>query len=102
MSDTVRTSRRLYISALADAIDWTESLLATHDPAWNGATACCKPSARCEHYQQTAKLLADYRRAYTRVRGGPSSLETALDDAEAVQLHELAPSEHFTIGGDDQ
>ena len=78
----VRVSAELYRRALADAIDWVESYLATHDPELGSVTSCCKPGARCEQYQIEAAWLRRYRRAY-----GPQKPEPA---AKTVTLAELA------------
>lgn len=63
--DRIRVSRSLYLSALADAIDWQASLLASqrHDPEYPGGPSCCTPKARCATYRETAGLLARYRQA---------------------------------------
>jgi hypothetical protein len=53
MSDSrIRVSRRLYLSALADAIDWTESLIDAGKPD-----------------PQDKKRLASYRRAQAAILG---------------------------------
>lgn len=70
--ERVRVSRALYASALADAIDWQESLLdaQNHDATLPGGRRCCTPGARCEEYLETAALLARYRHARSALTGG--------------------------------
>jgi hypothetical protein len=58
--DRVRVSRRLYRSALADAISWTESLVSAQ-----AGTPSENPDDR--------KRLADYRGAYTALTGSKSA-----------------------------
>jgi hypothetical protein len=66
----VHADRALYVSALADAIDWTESFLATHDgERVSGLGHCDGPGGRCEAYRKDAAKLARYRQAYTRITG---------------------------------
>ena len=66
----VTADRDLYVSALADAIDWTESFLATHDhDRVRGLGHCDGPEGRCEAYKTDAAKLARYRQAYTRITG---------------------------------
>jgi hypothetical protein len=78
----VRVSAELYRHALADAIDWVDSILASHDPESCSVSSCCKPGARCEQYQIEAAWLRRYRRAY-----GPQKPEPA---GKAVTLAEIA------------
>ena len=59
----VRVSADLYRRALADAIDWTDSFLATHDPDHGSVTSCCVPGARCEAYRNDAAWLRRLKRA---------------------------------------
>jgi len=62
--------RALYLSALADAIDWTESLLDGHDGDVAGLGCCDHPGReRCEPYKDAAARLARYRAAYSRITG---------------------------------
>jgi len=64
----VSADRTLYRSALADAIDWTESLLDGHDGDIPGLGCCDHPGReRCESYKDTAKQLTRYRQAYARI-----------------------------------
>jgi hypothetical protein len=66
MADVPRASvdRALYLAALADAISWQESILATHDATMADLAAfCCTASARCEDFRATRELLLRYERA---------------------------------------
>ena len=71
MSDRrVRVCAELYRHALADAIDWVDSYLASHEPNLaEGVIGHCKPGARCEDYQREAGLLRRYKRAYAALVG---------------------------------
>ena len=88
MSGTrVNVDRALYVLALSDAIDWTESFLASHDGSGPGSRHC-EPGARCGVYQKDAAKLARYRKAYARY-ATPGPLEKALEGARAVPIQDL-------------
>lgn len=79
--DRIRVSRSLYVSALADAIDWQASLLESqnHDDEMPGGVRCCTPKARCETYRETAALLARYRRAWRALTGSSTAASAGAD-----------------------
>jgi hypothetical protein len=92
----IRVSRALYISALADAIDWQDSYLASHDPDLGVAAGHCGPSAgtgRCEEYRKAAALLKRYRRAYAEAGGAPDP----LDQGVSVPLREIKENWPFEV-----
>jgi hypothetical protein len=79
----VRVSAELYRHALADAIDWVDSILASHDPESCSVTSCCKPGARCEQYQIEAAWLRRYRRAYGPQKPQPGAKTVTLAEIVA-------------------
>jgi len=93
----VRVSASLYRRALSDAIDWTESFLASHDPVMGGGGAsCCKPGDRCEAYRHDAEWLRRYKRAQVALDGPKEPdppgrtvtvAELLLQDGETVIVH---------------
>lgn len=85
--DLVRVSRSLWIRALADAIDWQESFMASHDPPIGQTAGCCGPTAgteRCEAYRQARDLWRRYKRAYAKAAGTRPEPEV-----RTVPLHEV-------------
>lgn len=87
----VTTDRQLLVSALADAIDWSESLgdaVADADSA--GRQAASELDAATQ--AQLAAYLAEYRRVTGRsYHAGP------LDQAQSVPLRQVPLSDHFCI-----
>jgi hypothetical protein len=67
----VNADRGLYLRALADAIDWQESYLDSHEPQIGVTLGHCQPGARCADYQEAAALLARYRAARARALAPP-------------------------------
>jgi hypothetical protein len=97
MTDSrIRVSKALYVRALADAIDWQESFLASHDPDAMTTVGHCGPSAhteRCEAYRDAHALLRRYKRAYAKAGGARPEPE-----GRSVPLHEIRenwPAEKF-------
>jgi hypothetical protein len=79
MAGTVRADRDLYRSALADAIDWTESLIdaGDNDPA-------------------NRKLLARYRQAYAALG---QRVPPAERESRPVPIQDLPPNDHIRFPG---
>lgn len=84
--DRITVSRRLWISALADAIESTEELVAGQ--------------AGTEHESEDIKkLLAEYRRAYAKATGrADTPLDAALKRGRLVPLEDLPPSDRIVLG----
>jgi hypothetical protein len=87
----IRVSRSLYLHALADAIDWEESFLDSHEPQTGPdiTQGHCGPAVgteRCEAYQYAHDLLKRYKRAYAKAVGHQPEPEPG----RAVTLQELA------------
>lgn len=88
-SDRINVSRRLWISALADAIGWTESLLAAQ--------------AGTQHENAAdKKRLTEYQREYAAATTGrrDDPIEAALSSARPVRLEDLPVSDHLVYPGD--
>ncbi len=85
----ISVSRSLYISALADAIDWQESLLETHDPDGASVISCCRPGARCQQYKDDAARLRRYRQARAAVLG-PQQPEPRATTVTLAELRQQA------------
>ena len=65
---TVRVSCRVFLAAIADAIDYEQSFLDGHDGQIVPGTGCCDRGERCQAYRDAAALLASYRRAQAAAR----------------------------------